>query len=147
MLDEVNAQCPVARALEVLGDRWAMMILRDAFDGLCRFSAFQKNLGLAKNILASRLKLLVEGGLLHLPPAAAGSAHMEYVLTDTGRSGFPSVGGRRLGGARFQFEPGETRSALLDRATGQVVETLQVRAQDGRVLRPEDCQRKVVRQR
>lgn len=50
MLDEVNAQCPVARALEVLGDRWAMMILRDAFDGLCRFSAFQKNLGLAKNI-------------------------------------------------------------------------------------------------
>ena len=147
MLDEVNAQCPVARALEVLGDRWAMMILRDAFDGLCRFSAFQKNLGLAKNILASRLKLLVESGLLQLQPASDGSAYKEYVLTDTGRSGFPSVGGLRQWGERFQFEPGETRSALLDRATGQVVETLQVRAQDGRVLRPEDCQRKVVRQR
>ncbi|HYQ49569.1 MAG TPA: helix-turn-helix domain-containing protein, partial [Pseudomonas sp.] len=63
MLDEVNAQCPVARALEVLGDRWALMILRDAFDGLRRFSEFQKNLGLAKNILATRLKLLLESGL------------------------------------------------------------------------------------
>ena len=68
MLDENNAQCPVARALEVLGDRWALMILRDAFDGLRRFSEFQKNLGLAKNILTSRLKLLVESGLLMTQP-------------------------------------------------------------------------------
>lgn len=74
MLDENNAQCPVARALEVLGDRWALMILRDAFDGLRRFSEFQKNLGLAKNILASRLKLLVESGLLMTQPASDGSA-------------------------------------------------------------------------
>lgn len=74
MLDENNAQCPVARALEVLGDRWALMILRDAFDGLRRFSEFQKNLGLAKNILTSRLKLLVESGLLMTQPASDGSA-------------------------------------------------------------------------
>ncbi|MFP3498702.1 helix-turn-helix domain-containing protein, partial [Pseudomonas sp. SIMBA_059] len=80
MLDENNAQCPVARALEVLGDRWALMILRDAFDGLRRFSEFQKNLGLAKNILASRLKLLVESGLLMTQPASDGSAYKEYVL-------------------------------------------------------------------
>ena len=81
MLDEHNAQCPVARALEVLGDRWALMILRDAFDGLHRFSEFHKNLGLAKNILASRLKLLVESELLALQPASDGSAYKEYVLT------------------------------------------------------------------
>ena len=77
MLDENNAQCPVARALEILGDRWALMILRDAFDGLRRFSEFQKNLGLAKNILASRLKLLVESGLLMTQPASDGSADKE----------------------------------------------------------------------
>lgn len=144
MLDEKNGQCPVARALEVLGDRWALMILRDAFDGLRRFSEFQKNLGLAKNILASRLKLLVESGLLALQPASDGSAYKEYVLTEKGRSVFPLVIALRQWGEQFLFEAGETRSALLDRATGETVETLQVRARDGRVLGPDDCQRTVV---
>ncbi|NIF27836.1 helix-turn-helix transcriptional regulator [Pantoea sp. Tr-811] len=145
MLDEVNSQCPVARALEVLGDRWALMILRDAFDGLRRFSEFQKNLGLAKNILASRLKLLVECGLLALQPASDGSAYKEYVLTEKGRSVFPIVVGLRQWGERFLFEAGEARSALVDRASGHAVQMLEVRAGDGRVLRAEDCQRTLVR--
>lgn len=145
MLDENNAQCPVARALEVLGDRWALMILRDAFDGLRRFSEFQKNLGLAKNILTSRLKLLVESGLLMTQPASDGSAYKEYVLTDKGRSVFPVVVGLRQWGERFLFEAGETRSDLVDGVTGQALEILQVRGQDGRVLHPEDCQRRRVR--
>ena len=105
MLDEVNAQCPVARALEVLGDRWALMILRDAFDGLRRFSEFQKNLGLAKNILASRLKWLVESGLLALQPASDGSAYKEYVLTEKGRSVFPIVVGLRKAAPTTDRDP------------------------------------------
>jgi len=144
MLDDVNAQCPVARALEVLGDRWALMILRDAFDGLRRFSEFQKNLGLAKNILATRLKLLLESGLLQLQPASDGSAYKEYVLTDKGRSVFPIVVGLRQWGERFLFEPGEARSELIDSASGKPIETLLVRAQDGRVVGPEDCRRRVI---
>ena len=145
MLDENNAQCPVARALEVLGDRWALMILRDAFDGLRRFSEFQKNLGLAKNILASRLKLLVESGLLMTQPASDGSAYKEYVLTGKGRAVFPLVVGLRQWGERYLFEAGETRSALVDAGSGQGLEPLQVRSLDGRMLNPEDCVRKVVR--
>ena len=145
MLNETNAQCPVARALEVLGDRWALMILSDAFDGLRLFSEFQKNLGLAKNILASRLKLLVESGLLQLQPASDGSAYKEYVLTEKGRSVFPLVIALRQWGERFLFEAGEARSALLEQATGQAIAPLQVRTEDGRVLRPEDCQRRLVR--
>ncbi|WP_411383679.1 winged helix-turn-helix transcriptional regulator [Pseudomonas sp. L7] len=141
MLDENNSRCPVARALEVLGDRWALMILRDAFDGLRRFSAFQKNLGLAKNILATRLKLLVETGLMELQPASDGSAYKEYVLTEKGRSVFPIVVGLRQWGERFQFEAGEARSVLLDKAKGEPVAKLEVRARDGRLLRPEDCRR------
>ncbi|ANC01499.1 MULTISPECIES: winged helix-turn-helix transcriptional regulator [Pseudomonas] len=141
MLDENNSRCPVARALEVLGDRWALMILRDAFDGLRRFSEFQKNLGLAKNILATRLKLLVETGLMELQPASDGSAYKEYVLTEKGRSVFPIVVGLRQWGERFQFEAGETRSVLLDNAKGEPVAKLEVRARDGRVLGPEDCRR------
>ncbi|MBK0061499.1 helix-turn-helix transcriptional regulator [Pseudomonas sp. S44] len=141
MLDENNSRCPVARALEVLGDRWALMILRDAFDGLRRFSEFQKNLGLAKNILATRLKLLVETGLMELQPASDGSAYKEYVLTEKGRSVFPIVVGLRQWGERFQFEAGEARSVLLDNAKGEPVAKLEVRARDGRVLGPEDCRR------
>lgn len=141
MLDENNSRCPVARALEVLGDRWALMILRDAFDGLRRFSEFQKNLGLAKNILATRLKLLVETGLMELQPASDGSAYKEYVLTEKGRSVFPIVVGLRQWGERFQFEAGETRSVLLDNAKGEPVAKLEVRARDGRALGPEDCRR------
>ncbi|QXH35320.1 winged helix-turn-helix transcriptional regulator [Pseudomonas muyukensis] len=144
MLDDNNQQCPVARALEVLGDRWALMILRDAFDGLRRFSELQKNLGLAKNILAGRLKLLVEAGLLVQQPASDGSAYKEYVLTDKGRSVFPVVVGLRQWGERFLFEAAEPRSQLLD-DRAQPLETLQVRAKDGRVLGPEDCRRRVVR--
>ncbi|AVH35676.1 transcriptional regulator [Pseudomonas monteilii] len=145
MLDENNAQCPVARALEILGDRWALMILRDAFDGLRRFSEFQKNLGLAKNILASRLKLLVESGLLMTQPASDGSAYKEYVLTEKGRSVFPVVVGLRQWGERYLFEAGEARSELVEGATGQTIEVIQVRAEDGRVLAAEDCLRRVVR--
>ncbi|MND72723.1 putative HTH-type transcriptional regulator YybR [compost metagenome] len=129
----------------MLGDRWALMILRDAFDGLRRFSEFQKNLGLAKNILTSRLKLLVESGLLMTQPASDGSAYKEYVLTDKGRSVFPVVVGLRQWGERFLFEAGEARSELVDGVTGQALEILQVRGQDGRVLHPEDCQRRRVR--
>ncbi|MEN8640377.1 winged helix-turn-helix transcriptional regulator [Pseudomonas sichuanensis] len=144
MLDDNNQQCPVARALEVLGDRWALMILRDAFDGLRRFSEWQKNLGLAKNILATRLKLLVEAGLLAQQPASDGSAYKEYVLTEQGRAVFPIVIGLRQWGERYLFTEGESRSQLVD-DRGQGLETLQVRAEDGRVVEPEQCQRRLVR--
>ncbi|MFV3403072.1 MULTISPECIES: winged helix-turn-helix transcriptional regulator [Pseudomonas] len=144
MLDDNNLRCPVARALEVIGDRWALMILRDAFDGLRRFSEWQKNLGLAKNILASRLKLLVEAELLAQQPASDGSAYKEYVLTDKGRALFPVVIGLRQWGERYLFAAGEPRSQLLD-DRGQSLQVMQVRAEDGRDLAPEQCQRRVVR--
>lgn len=51
-----TSECPVARTLESIGERWCLMIIREAFDDVRRFSEFQKNLGLAKNILAARLK-------------------------------------------------------------------------------------------
>jgi DNA-binding HxlR family transcriptional regulator len=142
MLDENNQQCPVARALEVLGDRWALMILRDAFDGLRRFSEWQKNLGLAKNILASRLKLLVEAGLLVQQPASM-AVPTRNVLTEQGRAVFPIVIGLRQWGERYLFTEGEPRSQLVDER-GQA-QTLQVRAEDGRAVEPERCQRRLVR--
>jgi len=134
-------ECPVARTLEAIGDRWSLMIIRDAFDDIRRFSDFQKSLGVAKNILASRLKTLVEVGVFEIRPASDGSAYKEYVLTEKGREVFPIVVSMRQWGERFEFEPHETRSVLLDNASGQPLMPMAVRSLNGDVLRPSDCHR------
>ena len=74
----------MAHALSLVGERWSLLIVRDAFDGLRRFGEFQKSLGLAKNILAARLRNLTEHGILEPAPASDGSAYQEYVLTKKG---------------------------------------------------------------
>jgi DNA-binding HxlR family transcriptional regulator len=136
-----NNECPVARALEAVGDRWSLMIIRDAFDGVCRFSEFQKSLGVAKNILASRLKALVETGVFNIQPASDGSAYKEYVLTEKGRAIFPLIVCMRQWGERFMFEPGEPRSVLLDKESGQPLMSMEVRSVSGKKLEASDCHR------
>ncbi|MER2224827.1 MAG: helix-turn-helix domain-containing protein, partial [Rhodococcus sp. (in: high G+C Gram-positive bacteria)] len=61
-----DSHCPTARAADIIGDRWSLLIVRDAFDGASRFSQFQRNLGIAKNILTERLKALVEQGIFEV---------------------------------------------------------------------------------
>jgi DNA-binding HxlR family transcriptional regulator len=141
---QAQRECPVARALEIIGDRWVMLIIRDAFDDVRRFNDFHKRLGLAKNILATRLKLLVELGVFVVQPASDGSAYKEYVLTEMGRSVFPIVVGLRQWGERFLFSAGERHSVLVDNELAQPVETLTVRSKSGKVLTPEDCHRRLV---
>lgn len=129
-----TATCPVARALDVMGDRWSLLIVRDAFDGVSRFSDFQTSLGVARNILASRLKGLVEEGVLEAQPASDGSAYQQYVLTPKGQSLFPVIVGLRQWGESHLFRKGERRSRLVQRASGEVVGRLQVTDAEGRVL-------------
>ena len=125
--------CPSARALDVIGDWWSLLIVRDAFDGLTRFSEFQKSLGIAKNILAERLKTLVASGILELVPASEDAVRMQYRLTPMGKDLFPVIVALRQFGERHLFAPTETHSRLVDRATGQSVR-LDVRAKDGRLI-------------
>ena len=78
--------CPIARTLDLIGDWWSLLIIRDALEGIRRFSDFQKNLDIAKNMLSARLKSLVEQGILQTVPAADGGAYKEYVLTERGKA-------------------------------------------------------------
>jgi DNA-binding HxlR family transcriptional regulator len=133
-----GASCPVARPLDAIGDGWSLLIIRDAFDGLRRFGEFQKNLGLAKNILTARLHSLVAHGILQTVPASDGSPYQEYVLTEKGRGLFPVLVALRQWSEEFFFEPAETRARLIDRENGQPVAKLEIRAADGRLLGPED---------
>ena len=83
-----NADCPVARSLDVLGDWWSLLIIRESLVGKRRFSEFQKSLGLAKNILTVRLRKLVADGIFKTVPASDGSRHQEYLLTEKGEGLF-----------------------------------------------------------
>ncbi|HEV2637917.1 MAG TPA: helix-turn-helix domain-containing protein [Actinocrinis sp.] len=84
--------CPVARALELVGERWSLLILRDGlFSGITRFGDFQRSLGLATNILSARLDGFVASGLMERRRGAGHPEHYEYVLTDKSRSLLPAV--------------------------------------------------------
>lgn len=128
--------CPVARSVDRVGDRWSLLIVRDAFDGTRRFSDFQRGLGVARSILADRLRTLVEEGILAVQPASDGTSYQEYVLTPRGEQLFPVVVALRQWGEQHLFQEGEARSQLLERATGQAVAPMQPRGSDGQVLGP-----------
>ncbi|MPS26714.1 MAG: transcriptional regulator [Alcaligenaceae bacterium] len=129
--------CPSARSLDVIGDWWSLLIVRDAFDGLTRFGEFQKSLGIAKNILAERLRTLVSRGILEAVPVGDSGARLEYRLTAVGRDLFPVMVALRQFGERHLFKPGEAHSELVDRETGLPVR-LDIRAPDGRSVGPDD---------
>ena len=127
--------CPVARAVDLVGDRWSMLILRDAMDGIRRFGDFQRNLGVARNILSDRLGALVTDGLLAIQPASDGSAYQEYVLTSKGESLFPVIVALRQWGERHLFAPGEPHSTLVEKATGRRVTAMQPHDHEGKILK------------
>ncbi|WP_429027061.1 winged helix-turn-helix transcriptional regulator [Bradyrhizobium sp. I1.14.4] len=126
--------CPVARALDVFGDWWSLLIIRDASLGRRRFGEFQASLGLAKNILATRLRTLVERGILKTVPASDGSAYQEYVLTPKGHGIFPILVALRQWTEEFDEHPDEIATMLVDRDKGRPVKKLALLSQDGRVL-------------
>jgi DNA-binding HxlR family transcriptional regulator len=129
-----KANCPVARALDVIGDWWSLLIIRDAFDGARRFGEFQTGLGISKGVLATRLRDLVESGILETAPACDGSAYKEYALTEKGRGLFLVTVALRQWGEDHLYAPGEARSSLLNTETGAPVPRLELRTETGRVL-------------
>jgi DNA-binding HxlR family transcriptional regulator len=133
-----EAACPVARALDAIGDWWSLLIVRDAFDEMRRFGEFQKSLGIAKGILAARLRRLVELGVLEPAPAADGSAFHEYRLTEKGRGLFLVVVGLRQWGEDHLFHPGEPRSTLVEAANGRAVGRLTLSSSGGHPLGPDN---------
>ena len=82
--DYQGQTCSVARALEVVGERWTLLIVRDAFHGVRRFGDFANHLGIPRAVLASRLRALVSEDVMERVPGSAG--HQEYRLSEKGRS-------------------------------------------------------------
>ncbi|WDV50242.1 helix-turn-helix domain-containing protein [Streptomyces coeruleorubidus] len=108
-----DPDCPVARTLDLVGDRWSLLVIRDAMDGARSFTEFQRRTGIARNILTDRLRKLAAHGLLAQRTAPSGR-RQEYVLTDAGRDLFPVIVTLRQWGERHAFAPGEAHSTLVD---------------------------------
>ncbi|PZF28217.1 helix-turn-helix domain-containing protein [Curtobacterium sp. MCPF17_051] len=123
-----DERCPIARSLDVLGEKWTLMIVRDAIGGSTRFSQFQQSLGIPREVLTARLASLVDGGVLerttYKPEGAR--AREEYVLTDAGRD--LSLVLLALGGWADRHRPSERASDLrfVDAETGEAVEAAAV---------------------
>src|SRR3954468_17369202 len=83
--------CSIGRAMDVLGERWTFLILRESFYGVRRFSDFQRNLGIARNILTTRLHTLVDAGVLKRSLYREEPPRYEYKLTEAGRDLYPSI--------------------------------------------------------
>jgi DNA-binding HxlR family transcriptional regulator len=86
-----NQVCSIARALEMVGDRWTMLVVREAFMGTRRFDDFQRNLGCARNVLTDRLNRLVDVGVLKRKPYQARPSRYEYRLTRKGVELWPAI--------------------------------------------------------
>jgi DNA-binding HxlR family transcriptional regulator len=99
--DYEGQNCSVARALEVVGERWTLLIVRDVYLGLRRFDELQQNLGIARNVLADRLSRLVEEGVLERVPYSERPERFEYRLTRKGRDLNIALSGLRQWGDKY----------------------------------------------
>lgn len=137
-VDLAQANCGIARSLQIIGDWWSLLIIREAFRGKERFSEFEKSLGLAKNILSSRLKKLVEDGIFDSIQDAGGSNRNRYVLTSKGEGLYIVLNALWQWGEENCVESGELKFAMVDRAKHVPLAPLQLTTLDGRVLGPRD---------
>lgn len=85
--DDMN--CSIARSLEVIGEWWTLLVVREAFFGVTRFEDFQRRLGIARNVLTTRLDTLVDHGVLERRPYDEPRSRYDYVLTDKGQALWP----------------------------------------------------------
>ena len=96
--------CGVAKSLEILGERWTLLIIRDAFFGLRRFEEFQSSLGVARNVLTDRLNRLVDEGVFDRRRYSERPERFEYVLTPKGRELIVALTALREWGDRHVLE-------------------------------------------
>ena len=135
-LRELTA-CGLPEALEVMGERWSFMILRASFNSVYHFEDFLSELGIARNILSSRLTKLVEHGILDRIPDPNDRRRVEYRLTEKGMDLLPAMIALRQWGQKYGVEVPEN-PVLVDEQDRLPIGPVSILAHDGRVLGPHD---------
>jgi DNA-binding HxlR family transcriptional regulator len=133
-----SENCSVAQTLEVLGDWWTLLIIREAFAGTRRFADFQSKLGISKNILSSRLRHLLEHGVLELVDVGQFGTRHEYRLTPMGKDLITLMTALRQWGDRWILGEDNEPLLVLDRRTGRPVPQLRITDEDGQPMSGRD---------
>jgi DNA-binding HxlR family transcriptional regulator len=130
--------CSVAATLDVVGERWSLLIVRNVMLGLRRFEEMQQNLGIARNVLQSRLRSLVEQGVLERRAYQERPARYEYRLTDKGLDLWPTIVALMQWGDRHAAAPAGPPIVLEHRDCGGSVDDHRICARCGERLEVRD---------
>ncbi len=133
---EAALSCPSPAAVELIGEKWAFLILRGALNGLQHFEEFQAGLGIARNILSDRLARLVAGGILERSTDPSDRRRVIYALTQKGEGLLPVVVALRQWGAKWGNGEGDV--TLCDNQHRRPIRPISVQAHDGRPLELKD---------
>jgi len=133
---EAALSCPLPAAVELIGEKWAFLILRGALNGLKHFEEFQGGLGIARNILSDRLSKMVAGGILERKPDPLDGRRVIYSLTPKGEGLLPVVLALRQWGEQWGY--GKMKVVLADTRDRKPVRKLCVLSHDGRELSLQD---------
>ncbi|WP_341631282.1 winged helix-turn-helix transcriptional regulator [Sphingomonas agri] len=128
--------CPLPAAVELIGEKWAFLILRGALNGLRHFEEFQAGLGIARNILSDRLSKLVGGGILERRADPDDGRRVIYSLTPKGEDLLPVVLALRQWGEQWGY--GSMKVVLADALDHKPVRKMCVLSHDGRELKLKD---------
>jgi DNA-binding HxlR family transcriptional regulator len=129
--------CSIAAAMEILGERWTFLILREAFYGVRRFSDMQRNLGIARNILSARLQTLVNSGIFERRLYQEEPERFEYRLTQAGRDLYPAVIAIMKWGDEYLAEEAGP-PVVLRHSCGELIDPALVCDHCGGALHPHD---------
>jgi DNA-binding HxlR family transcriptional regulator len=135
---KTTLNCSIADALNLIGEGWTILILREAFFGSRRFEDFQKHLGIARNILTARLQKLVEGGILERTPIKQGAKRHEYKLTPMGRDLFPVLIVLTQWGDRWLRTASGAPVKFVERNTGEEITRVTIQNQQGKEIKASD---------
>jgi DNA-binding HxlR family transcriptional regulator len=134
-----DLHCSVARTLDVVGERWSLLVLRDAFNGVRRFDDFSRSLPIARNVLAARLRTLVEHGVLEKTRYQEHPERFEYRLTDRGRDLYPVIVAMLQWGDRYLAGPDGPPVDLRHRDCGAPLEAAVVCSGCGERVTPREA--------
>ncbi len=132
--------CSLARSLEILGDWWTLLVVREAFLGTRRFADFAANLPIARNILTARLDHLVDHGVLARIDAGVHGTRYEYELTAMGKDLLTMITALRQWGDRWVFGEGNEPVLVLDRRTGRPIPKVRIADETGAPIRGRDLE-------
>lgn len=127
-LDDLN--CSIANSLDLIGEWWTILILREAFFGTRRFEDFQQHLGIARNILTARLRKLCDSGVLQRVPIKEGAKRHEYKLTAMGRDLYPTLIALTQWGDRWLHD-NAAPVKFVEHATGEEIADVAILSKNG----------------